>query len=133
MQHTTNYNLPQWEDTDTVKREDMNGAFAAVDTAIAAAGKPMAYDRIMELTTTQAAESVILNVGDIDFTRYLRVDVFVVCNVTGTAISVQINGMTENHIALGKSASGGGYPEMRNYIGEMLPASSTLLAGVANT
>ena len=34
MNHTTNYNLPQWEDTDAVKREDVNGALAAVDAAL---------------------------------------------------------------------------------------------------
>ena len=37
MQHTTNYDLPQWEATDAVKREDVNGAMSAVDTAIAGA------------------------------------------------------------------------------------------------
>ena len=38
MTYTTNYNLPQWEDTDIVKREDVNGAMAVIDAAIAAAG-----------------------------------------------------------------------------------------------
>ena len=37
MQHTTNYNLPQWEATDAVKREDVNGAMSAVDTALKSA------------------------------------------------------------------------------------------------
>ena len=36
MQHTTNYNLPQWEATDAVKRADVNGALAAVDAALGA-------------------------------------------------------------------------------------------------
>ena len=34
MNHTTNYNLPQWEDADRVTREDVNGALSAVDAAI---------------------------------------------------------------------------------------------------
>ena len=34
MNHTTNYNLPQWEATDAVKRADVNGALAAVDAAL---------------------------------------------------------------------------------------------------
>jgi len=34
MNHTTNYNLPQWEATDAVKREDVNGAMATVDAAL---------------------------------------------------------------------------------------------------
>ena len=37
MQHTTNYDLPQWEDTDVVTREDVNGAMTAIDTAVKAA------------------------------------------------------------------------------------------------
>ena len=35
MQHTTNYDLPQWEDTDRILREDMNGAMSIIDAAMA--------------------------------------------------------------------------------------------------
>ena len=35
MNTTTNYSLPQWEDTDRVTREDINGAMSAIDGAIA--------------------------------------------------------------------------------------------------
>ena len=38
MQHTTNYDLPQWEDTDVVTREDVNGALSAIDTAMSKFG-----------------------------------------------------------------------------------------------
>ena len=38
MNHTTNYNLPQWEATDAVKREDMNAAMSAIDAALSGAG-----------------------------------------------------------------------------------------------
>ena len=34
MNYTENYNLPQWEATDAVKRADVNGALAAVDAAL---------------------------------------------------------------------------------------------------
>lgn len=34
MNHTTNYSLPQWEDTDAVKREDMNAAMSTIDAAM---------------------------------------------------------------------------------------------------
>ena len=37
MNTTTNYSLPQWEDTDRVTREDINGAMSAIDGAIKAA------------------------------------------------------------------------------------------------
>ena len=32
--HTSNYNLPQWEATDPFKREDFNDAFSKIDTEI---------------------------------------------------------------------------------------------------
>ena len=38
MNYTTNYDLPQWEAGDRVKRADMNGAMAAIDAALGALG-----------------------------------------------------------------------------------------------
>ena len=38
MEHTTNYNLPQWEASDRVTRGDMNDAMSAIDTALGALG-----------------------------------------------------------------------------------------------
>ena len=34
MEHTTNYNLPQWEENDRITRDDVNGAMSAIDTAL---------------------------------------------------------------------------------------------------
>ena len=38
MQHTTNYNLNQWEADDVVRREDVNADNAKIDTAVATRG-----------------------------------------------------------------------------------------------
>lgn len=38
MNHTTNYSLPQWEDSDRVTREDVNSAMSSIDTAMAGLG-----------------------------------------------------------------------------------------------
>ncbi len=35
MQHTQNYQLPQWEKSDRIMMEDFNGAMSNIDTAIA--------------------------------------------------------------------------------------------------
>ena len=51
MQHTTNYNLPQWEDTDAVKREDVNAAMSAIDAAIKAADTESSEKLHVELLT----------------------------------------------------------------------------------
>ena len=40
MTKTTNYQLPQWEAHDPVRREDFNGAFAALDGAYSPEKKP---------------------------------------------------------------------------------------------
>ena len=37
MTRTENYQLPQWEENDPVRREDFNGAMASIDAGIAAA------------------------------------------------------------------------------------------------
>ena len=42
MNHTTNYDLPQWEDSDRVTRSDMNAAMAGIDAALAS-GTRTAY------------------------------------------------------------------------------------------
>lgn len=40
MTRTENYSLPQWEAHDPVRREDFNGAFAALDGAYSPEKKP---------------------------------------------------------------------------------------------
>ena len=42
MTRTENYNLPQWAAHDPVRREDFNGAFAALDRAYTPDHKPYA-------------------------------------------------------------------------------------------
>ena len=39
MNQTTNYNLPQWEATDRVTRNDVNGAMSSIDTALSGAAQ----------------------------------------------------------------------------------------------
>ena len=42
MTRTTNYHLPQWDAHDPVRREDFNGAFAALDEVYSPQNKPAA-------------------------------------------------------------------------------------------
>ena len=58
MQHTANYNLPQWEAGDRIKRADFNGAMSAIDAALAGAA------RIVTVTYTgDGATSRIISLG----------------------------------------------------------------------
>ena len=65
MNHTTNYNLPQWEDTDRVTRADMNAAMSTIDTAIKAAGGWIALK-----TLSLSGRSATIDLSDIDFAAY---------------------------------------------------------------
>ena len=46
MTRTTTYQLPQWEAHDPVRREDFNGAFAALDGAYSDGNKPYVFGSI---------------------------------------------------------------------------------------
>ena len=74
MQHTTNYNLPQWEAADAVKREDVNGAMTAVDAALkSAADAAAAAGRIVllsEQTTTAQMTDITISLSNIATENY---------------------------------------------------------------
>ena len=72
MNHTTNYQLNQWEATDRVTRDDFNADNAAIDTALktvadAAAAAQSAVSGAVKLVTGSytgnGAESRTINVG----------------------------------------------------------------------
>ena len=68
MQHTTNYNLNQWEDADRVTRADVNADNAKLDAAltglndtIAANASPLV--KLLDYTTTEEAASFSVDVS----------------------------------------------------------------------
>ena len=67
MNHTTNYNLPQWEDTDAVRREDVNAAMSTIDAAIAGAG---GAKLIRDVTLTVAINTFSLAAGYLDWSKW---------------------------------------------------------------
>ena len=80
MNYTTNYSLPQWEASDRVTRESVNGAMAAVDTAIAGAGK---WQLIKTVTLSQTGASFIADVSDIDFSQWHAIQLALNCSCMG--------------------------------------------------
>lgn len=46
MAETTNYSLPQWEAHDPIRREDFNGAFAALDACYSADNDPWVWGNV---------------------------------------------------------------------------------------
>lgn len=62
MNHTPNYNLPQWEANDPVRREDFNAAMETIDGAMAAAktaGDTAQTAALMAQNTANAAQSAV--------------------------------------------------------------------------
>ena len=70
MNYTTNYNLPQWEETDVVTREDVNGAMSAIDSAIANAS-PLV--KLLDYTSPSATSQLNIDVSGIDFSQYWQI------------------------------------------------------------
>ena len=100
MQHTTNYNLPQWEDTDAVKREDVNGAMSAVDAAltgldaaIAANASPLV--KLLDYTTTEEAASFSVDVSALALGDYPLL--FMLLDSPKTS-SIDVFSVTVNHL-----------------------------------
>ena len=113
MQHTTNYNLNQWEDGDVVRREDFNADNAAIDAALksvsdAAAGAARFYvgaytgsgtsSRLYRLGFQPKAVLVIASNGLITssasyFGGFAMPNYPVTCN-GGTVLSIESEGFT---------------------------------------
>ena len=92
MNYTTNYNLPQWEDTDVVTREDVNGAMASIDSAIANAS-PLV--KLLDYTSPSATTSLTVDLSGIDFTQYWQIFMYV---DIGTRYSrMRLNGVSSGY------------------------------------
>ena len=68
MQHTTNYNLNQWEDADRVTRADVNADNAAIDAALTGLDAAIAANasprvKLLDYTTTEEAASFSVDVS----------------------------------------------------------------------
>ena len=104
MEYTENYHLNQWDATDRVLMEDFNADNEKIDTAIAA----IPYIKIKELTLSAAATTASLDVSDVDFSQYMKIELFVHAPQSSGAITVQVNNLTSGYSALQLNGSGGG-------------------------
>ena len=108
MQHTTNYNLNQWDATDRVTREDFNADNAAIDTALkanadavagaqsaaaaaqtAAAACPVV--KLLEYTVEEASTTVTVDLSGIDFTQYQEVWFYCALTAIGNYVRITLN------------------------------------------
>ena len=104
LNYTENYHLNQWDATDRVLMEDFNADNEKIDTAIAA----IPYVKIKELTLSAAATTASLDVSDVDFSQYMKIELFVHAPQSSGAITVQVNNLTSGYSALSVDGNGSG-------------------------
>ena len=138
MNHTTNYNLNQWEDADRVARADFNADNTKIDSAIKAAASaaaaaqaaiagmaPPALVKVWEHTTTAAETTQIdVDVSAIALGDYALLLLLVEGRMDsngGKGISLLVNGGTDGYASNATRLAYGGesalallYPRQRD-------------------
>ena len=101
--YTEHYGLCQWEATDQVLREEFNADNAKLDAALS----QMPYVKIASLKTQQDTEQFSMDVSQINFEDYLRVDLFFLrMPQQNKSVSLRLNGISDGHCLVG-SGNGG--------------------------
>ena len=104
MNYTKNYHLSQWDAADRVLREDFNRDNETIDAALAA----VPYAKIKEVLVHTPTAAVDLDVSDVDFSRYLKIELFLQCPEYRDSISVQVNHLTSGYCYGGTSGGSSG-------------------------
>ena len=104
MKYTKNYQLNQWDAADRVLREDFNRDNEKIDSALAA----VPYAKIKEVLVHTPTAAVDLDVSDVDFSRYLKIELFLQCPEYRDSISVQVNHLTNGYCYGGTSGGSSG-------------------------
>ena len=110
--YTTNYELPIWAADDAFLRTRFNDANQKIDAALGM----MPYVKIRRMVTEMAQTQVDFDVSDIDFTDYLRVDLFFLTSKDGGTVQLRLNGLTTNHCFAGDGMVSRELPNIHNYL-----------------
>ena len=84
MQKTTNYQLNQWVKSDRIQMEDFNSDNAKIDAALKALEDAQTVVKLLDMTTTEVLSEVTLDLSGIDLTRYHKLDIWLMPNLSGT-------------------------------------------------
>ena len=92
--YTTNYELPLWEPQDSFLRTEFNDANQKIDDALI----QLSYIQVAKATLETMGQTLTLDVSDIDFTKFLRVDLFLSIGMGFNGnVDLRLNGITQNH------------------------------------
>ena len=83
MQKTTNYQLNQWVKSDRIQMEDFNSDNAKIDAALKALEDTQTVVKLLDMTTTEVLSEVTLDLSGIDLTRYHKLDIWLMPNLSG--------------------------------------------------
>ena len=83
MQKTTNYQLNQWVKSDRIQMEDFNSDNAKIDAALKALEDAQTVVKLLDMTTTEVLSEVTLDLSGIDLTRYHKLDIWLMPNLSG--------------------------------------------------
>ena len=114
MKKTTNYQLNQWDATDRILREDFNADNAKIDAAIAAVREAVPYRLIRCVTTSAAADQIDMDVSGIDFTQYLKIEVFFHSPDYTGALTLRVNNISTNSYTYNEISGNQGSSSMYN-------------------
>ena len=84
MQKTVNYQLNQWVKSDRIQMEDFNSDNAKIDAALKALEDAQTVVKLLDMTTTEVLSEVTLDLSGIDLTRYHKLDIWLMPNLSGT-------------------------------------------------
>lgn len=116
MNHTTNLHLPQWEADDRIMMADFNAAFQAIDAGVAANAN--VYAKIKSMTTSAETTQIDFDVSDVDFTDYLKAELFVVSPDFSGRFQMRVNQQNSGYYVRALS-SGGEVTATTSYFAEI--------------
>ena len=124
---TTNFGLNQWTAADKVLREEFNRDNVKLDTNLEAIRAACPYVKIKELVTESAVASVNLDVSDVDFTQYLKVELFICAPNCSENIKLQVNNLTSGYYHMQISGGGSGGTNVIQYLALIPPYGYSVL------
>lgn len=108
LKKTQAYQLNQWDEDDRIMREDFNADNAKIDAAITEVRAENPYRLIRSVTTTAEAGQIDVDVSDIDFTKYLKIELFFHSPDYGNSLMLRINNISSESYAYGFIGGQGG-------------------------
>ena len=99
MRKTANYQLNQWDPEDRILREEFNGDNERIDAALAklaAAAAANPITKLVDVTTQMDTYDLQLEVSQIDFTQYRKIEFYLETTMSNVDINLRLNALGES-------------------------------------